>query len=97
MKIRTDIVRMYRDIHGWVGIVSGLALFIAFFAGALTMFEEPLQRWASPPSRLAAPVSLERTPELVAAVLAEHPEAGKYFQSLQEDRNSDPHHRIQPR
>ncbi len=55
MKIRTDIVRMYKEIHGWVGIVSGLALFIAFYAGAITMFEEPLQRWASPPRNWPRP------------------------------------------
>ena len=42
--IRTDIVKMYKDIHTWVGIVSGLCLFIAFYAGALTMFEGPIQR-----------------------------------------------------
>ncbi len=79
MKVRTDILRMYKDIHSWVGIVSGLALFIAFYAGAITMFEQPLQRWASPPAGLAAPVSLERTPELVRAVLAAHPEAAKRY------------------
>lgn len=80
MKVRTDIVKMYKDIHGWVGIVSGLALFIAFYAGAITMFETPLQRWASPLGALPAPVSLERTPQLVDQVLAEHPEAAKGYQ-----------------
>lgn len=79
MKVRTDIVRMYKEIHGWVGIVSGLALFIAFYAGAITMFEQSLQRWASPQSRLAEPVPAERTSELVAAVLAEHPEAARSY------------------
>lgn len=78
--MRADIVRTYKDIHSWVGILSGLALFIAFYAGAITMFEEPLQRWASPPPELSAPPSLERTPELVAKVLAEHPEARKAYQ-----------------
>lgn len=80
MKVRTDIVKMYKEIHGWVGIISGLALFIAFYAGAITMFEVPLQRWASPPSSLSEPVSLERTPELVARVQAAHPEAAKGYQ-----------------
>ena len=79
MKVRTDIVKMYKEIHGWVGIVSGLALFIAFYAGAITMFEEPLQRWASPQSQLSEPVSLERTPQLVEAVLAEYPEAARSY------------------
>ncbi|TIX51661.1 PepSY-associated TM helix domain-containing protein [Alteraurantiacibacter aquimixticola] len=80
MKIRTDIVKMYKEIHGWVGIVSGLALFIAFFAGAITMFEEPLQRWASPPSALAGPTPLDRTDELVEKVLAQHPEASRGYE-----------------
>lgn len=79
MKVRTDILKMYKEIHGWVGIISGLALFIAFYAGAITMFEEPLQRWASPQSELAAPVPVERVPELVEAVLAEHPEAAQSY------------------
>lgn len=80
MKIRTDIVRMYKDVHSWVGIVAGLMLFIAFYAGAITMFEEPLQRWASPATRLAPPVPLERAPELVAKALAAHPEAAKSYE-----------------
>ncbi|EMD83300.1 PepSY-associated TM helix domain-containing protein [Pacificimonas flava] len=80
MKVRTDIVKMYKEIHGWVGIVSGLALFIAFYAGAITMFEEPLQRWATPPAQLAPPVPLERTQELIDRVLAAHPEAADDYQ-----------------
>jgi uncharacterized iron-regulated membrane protein len=78
--MRTDIIRTYKDIHSWVGIISGLALFIAFYAGAITMFEKPLQRWASPPPELSAPPSLERTPELIAKVLAAHPEAHKSYE-----------------
>lgn len=77
--MRTDIVRTYKDVHSWVGIISGLALFIAFYAGAITMFEEPLQRWASPPPELSAPPSLQRTPELIQKVLAAHPEARKNY------------------
>ncbi|TLM77046.1 PepSY-associated TM helix domain-containing protein [Microbulbifer harenosus] len=75
MKIRSDIVRMYRDIHSWVGIVCGLALFIAFYAGAITMFEAPLKRWASPPMHVTEHTPLERTPELVEKVLMEYPKA----------------------
>ncbi|PNU02195.1 PepSY-associated TM helix domain-containing protein [Novosphingobium guangzhouense] len=80
MKLPTDLVRMYKEIHGWVGIIAGLALFIAFYAGALTMFEEPLQRWASPPSALAPPPSLKRTPELVAKVKAAYPDAARGYE-----------------
>ncbi len=79
MKIRTDIVKMYKEIHGWVGIISGLALFVAFYAGSITMFEEPVQRWATIESALPAPVPLDRADELVSAVVAQHPEAGKRY------------------
>ncbi len=73
--MRTDVVRLYRDIHSWIGIVCGLALFIAFYAGALTMFEVPLQRWATSPAALPAPPALEATQPLIDATLAAHPQA----------------------
>ncbi|MBS1016320.1 PepSY-associated TM helix domain-containing protein [Acetobacter persici] len=75
MKLRADFVQLYRDVHSWVGIIAGLFLFVAFYAGAVTMFEEPLQSWASAPVVLPPPVSLERTPELLQKALAAHPEA----------------------
>ena len=77
--VRSDIVKMYKGVHTWVGIISGLFLFIAFYAGAITMFEEPLQRWATPPSELAPPVSLEDAPRLIDATIAQHPDAAKGY------------------
>lgn len=75
MKLRADLVQLYRDVHSWVGIVAGLFLFVAFYAGAVTMFEEPLQSWASAPVALPPPVSLEQTPALLEKALAAYPEA----------------------
>lgn len=83
MKIRSDIIKVYKDVHIWIGIVSGLMLFIAFYAGSITMFEKPLERWATPPSTLAAAPSLEQADALVEAVLAAHPKAAaRYFISV---------------
>lgn len=83
MKIRSDIIKVYKDVHIWIGIVCGLMLFIAFYAGSVTMFEKPLERWSTPPSTLAAAPSLERADALVEAVLAEHPQAAaRYFISV---------------
>lgn len=75
MKLRADLVQLYRDVHSWVGIVAGIFLFVAFYAGAVTMFEEPLQSWASAPVALPPPVSLEQTPLLLEKALAAYPEA----------------------
>jgi len=76
--MRSDIIRVYKSVHTWTGILSGMALFIAFYAGALTVFKEPLARWASPPPTQVA-VPLERAAELVTRVLASRPDAGKEF------------------
>lgn len=73
--IRADIVKLYRTVHHWIGISCGFALFIAFYAGALTMFQEPIARWASPPAVGVAAVPLEDTPRLLELVDAAHPEA----------------------
>lgn len=78
--MRADIIRTYKEVHGWVGILSGLALFICFYAGAITMFEPQIERWAAPATQLAAPPSLSDTPRLVAATLAAHPEAAARYQ-----------------
>lgn len=76
--MRTDFIRVYKSVHTWTGILSGLALFIAFYAGALTVFKEPLARWATPPSPVRM-APLEEAPELIAKTLAARPEAAKGF------------------
>ncbi|MFV0643594.1 MAG: PepSY-associated TM helix domain-containing protein [Sphingomonadaceae bacterium] len=88
--MRTDIVRTYKDIHSWVGIICGLALFIAFYAGAITMFEAPLQRWATPPIEISEPPALEQTPELIKLVQAEYPEAKGGFDVVVETGLGEP-------
>ena len=79
MKIRSDIIKVYKDVHIWIGIVSGLMLFIAFYAGAITMFEKPLERWATPPSQLAEAPPLEDAEKLLAAVLEQYPGAARRY------------------
>ena len=79
MKIGSDIIKVYKDVHIWIGIVCGLMLFIAFYAGAVTMFEQPLQRWATPPSQLAPPPPLADAEKLLDAAVAAHPEAAKRY------------------
>jgi uncharacterized iron-regulated membrane protein len=45
MKISSDLIKVHKSLHTWVGIVAGMLLFVGFFAGSLTMFKEPLDRW----------------------------------------------------
>lgn len=79
MKIGSDVVKVYKDVHIWIGIVCGLMLFVAFYAGAITMFEQPLERWATPPSALAEAPPLADAERLLAATVAAHPEAARRY------------------
>lgn len=78
MKIRRDVVRMYMDVHSWAGILCGLLLFTAFLAGAVTMFEAPLERWLSAPAPVPQ-TALHDTPALIAKTLKAEPKARKAF------------------
>ena len=69
LKIGSDIIKVYKDVHTWAGIVCGLMLFIAFYAGAITMFEKPPVRWATPPSQPAGAPPLGDAEEMRVAVL----------------------------
>ncbi len=77
--MRADVIRLYKSVHTWTGIVAGMALFIAFYAGAITMFKEPIARWASPPAPGAGEVPLVQVPALIAGVIAQRPEAAQEF------------------
>lgn len=78
MMIKSDTLRIYKSVHTWAGILSGMALFIAFYAGALTVFKEPLMQWASPPAHNNI-VPLEDASALITKTLAANPAAGKDF------------------
>lgn len=36
--MKASTLKTFLDVHSWTGLGSGLALFIAFYAGALTVF-----------------------------------------------------------
>lgn len=97
MKLRADIVEVYRQVHSWVGILAGLFLFVAFYAGAISMFEQTLQNWLTPASSLPAPVSLERTPELMDKAFAAFPEARKTYTIVLAPDNTQPARLVWPR
>ncbi|MCP1274368.1 PepSY domain-containing protein [Gluconobacter albidus] len=82
MKIRSDILRVYREVHSWVGICAGLLLFVAFFAGAISMFEQPLQNLTSPQLDMPPPVPLSETPDLLEKVFSAYPQARQTYTIL---------------
>jgi uncharacterized iron-regulated membrane protein len=73
--MRSDILRVYKTVHTWTGIVCGLALFICFYAGAITMFKSELIDWVTPPASRAQRVPIDRTAALIDQVVAAYPDA----------------------
>lgn len=63
--MRADYIRIYKSVHTWTGILSGMALFIAFYAGALTVFKEPIRHWSTPPAARLAPVPMDQVQPLL--------------------------------
>ena len=80
MKVRTDILRLAKELHTWVGICAGILLFICFFAGGLSMFQHDLSKWATPPQQSLNTVELHQYNDLVSQLQQHYPEAQKSFQ-----------------
>lgn len=80
MKVRTDILRLAKDLHTWVGITAGILLFICFFAGGLSMFQHDLSQWATPPQQSLQKIEPDQYNQLVSQVQQRHPETLKSFQ-----------------
>lgn len=79
MKLSSNTLRVFTTVHTWTGLITGMALFIAFYAGAITMFHGDLQLWAKPELRDAGVPTAEQVQALVDDVVASHPEATGSF------------------
>lgn len=75
--MRADYVRIYKSVHTWTGILSGMALFIAFYAGALTVFKEPLNRWSTPPASMLQAVPMDAVQPLIVQTMKTTPAAAR--------------------
>ena len=80
--MRSDVIRVYKTVHTWTGIVAGLALFIAFYAGAITMFKDTLDDWVTPPSPAlehAQTFLLQQASAVMEQTLVAYPAARRQF------------------
>ncbi|MBC3919385.1 PepSY domain-containing protein [Undibacterium sp. CY18W] len=77
--MKTSTLRSFLQVHTWVGLIAGLGLFIAFYAGSITVFTEQLHAWEQTETRHAPIESLQQGQALIDAVLAAHPTASERF------------------
>lgn len=77
--MRSATLRSFIALHTWVGLTAGFALFIAFYAGALSIFNDELHVWATREARAAPMTPVSRAQPLMDALLRAHPEAAERF------------------
>ncbi|WP_213778306.1 PepSY-associated TM helix domain-containing protein [Caballeronia sp. dw_276] len=77
--MRSDVIRVYKTVHTWTGIIAGLALFIAFYAGAVTMFKDALDAWVTPPVTRTQVFPMSQAPLVIQQTLAAFPAARRQF------------------
>lgn len=67
------MLRRFKSLHTWTGITTALLLFIAFYAGAASMFKAQLDDWATPSSHAPAVIDDATRDQLVRTLLSQHP------------------------
>lgn len=70
-------LKLYTLVHTWSGLLAGFALFIAFYAGAITMFHDELQQWADPSLRHVGEPSIAQAQRLLDDVVTRYPDSRK--------------------
>ncbi|HVI57241.1 MAG TPA: PepSY-associated TM helix domain-containing protein [Luteibacter sp.] len=73
--MKASTIRTFTVVHTWTGLLAGFALFIAFYAGALTMFHDDIDTWASPRAEMARAGAMERAAKMLEDIVATHPGA----------------------
>ena len=71
--MKAQTVKDYLAVHTWVGILCGLVLYVAFYAGAFSMLESDITRWTQPPAPASEAIS-DDADALVAAFFDAHPD-----------------------
>lgn len=89
MRVRGDILRTYQSVHTWTGIVAGLVLFIGFYAGSLTMFEEEISHWATPSGHHLQQIPTDKLDTLISKALDSSLKAQQGFK-INLDEHSSP-------
>jgi uncharacterized iron-regulated membrane protein len=76
--MKAATLRTFQTVHTWTGLMAGFALFVAFYAGALTVFHDAIAAWQNPPWRTARDAGIPVS-ALIDRLIAEHPQANDDF------------------
>lgn len=86
MKVRSDIMKLSKSMHTWVGITAGILLFICFFAGGLSMFQHQFSKWATPQQQVLDRIEPNQYQQLIDQTQQQFPETRKSFSLSFQDK-----------
>jgi uncharacterized iron-regulated membrane protein len=76
--MKAATIRTFQTVHTWTGLLAGFTLFVAFYAGALTVFHDDIAAWQNPPWRALADANVPLD-TLIERLVQRHPEAKDDF------------------
>lgn len=77
--MNASTVKAFTKVHTWTGLATGMALFIAFYAGSLTVFYHELTEWDNYHAEVEVHQDYRQAQRLVDRVLETDPDATNDF------------------
>ena len=88
MKVKGHTLRQSMDwLHTWAGVVFSVLLFLVFFMGTLSVFDQELDRWMLPQTRLEAAPEFSFDTQIKPHLEALAPEAKQWFVGYPSERS----------
>lgn len=79
MAMPSSDISVFRRLHTWVGLIAGMVLFVAFYAGVITLFRGEVTQWQQAELRVQTTVSPAEYQSWLDRFLALHPQARDEF------------------
>lgn len=74
-KMKSKSIKKLYTLHSWVGVITGILLFVIAFTGAVSVFGRPeIKLWANPEIRALAPIDTVKIERLIEAYAEKVPE-----------------------
>lgn len=87
MKSQPHTLRQSMDwLHTWIGVVFSVLLFLVFFMGTLSVFDQELDRWMLPQTRLQTPDEFSFDTQVKPHLEALAPDAKQWFVGYPHER-----------
>lgn len=72
--MNSELIKIYKSVHTWTGIITSLLLYICFVSASFTMFKGTLNQWVIQEAEVLPSINKNDYDTLIQKVFAQHPE-----------------------